>query len=708
MNKILKKKYFKTYLLVCLILTLKGNFSQAEENSEIPIKKNHLRAFWITSVYNLDWPSVNAKNTEDIDKRIEKTKSELIDLFDMAENKNFNAIFLQVSPQGDALYESQTVPWSKYLTGTFGKDPGFDPLEFAVEEAHKRNLEIHAWLNPYRVSTKNDDKTIKTLNIEQSVYKEHPDWIRKVNDSLMVDPGIPNVRDWIENRVLEIVKNYDIDGIHFDDYFYLNGLQDNTTYEKYNNGQFNNIKDWRRNNTYLLIKEIKEAINKEKSWIKFGVSPFSVWQNKSTSKEGSNTSSSYSNYNNEYADTKKWVEDELIDYIAPQVYFTFDNTTIPYATITSWWKDICKDKNVHLYIGQALYKVNEDSKFKEAGIDEFTNQLNYNIKTQDIYGSIFFRAKNIYDENRKDVISNVENIFKSKALVPKMEWKGGKAPSSPKNASTYIDKNKKVLTWDTVNNATYYALYRFLKSEQPDLSLNSGGIIFDTIRNNKNLSKTTYTLDTDNENYYYIVTALDRLHNESSGSTILDENEYFYDLSEKYNWAKDSINYLYEKNIIKGFKDNTFKPDLNIKRADFMLLLMRAFDIEADIKDNFNDVKKDSYYYDYLAKAKTAGIIKGYNGNFYPEKNITREDLSVLIYRIIDSNFVKINTTESKTSINFKDTDKISDYAKTPIIELAKLNIIEGYNNNINPKNFATRAESAVIIKRILDKKIIY
>jgi len=186
-------------------------------------------------------------NIVDDVKRIQKTKEELIDILDEAKALNMNAVFLQVSPSADALYKSDIVPWSKCLTGTFGKDPGFDPLEFAINESHKRNLEFHAWFNPYRVSLTTDESVKKTLNIEKSVYKEHPEWIRTSMARFVVDPGIKEVQAWTVSRVMEVVNNYDIDGIHFDDYFYYEKdegeLNDEETFKQKNDKNFSNMGD---------------------------------------------------------------------------------------------------------------------------------------------------------------------------------------------------------------------------------------------------------------------------------------------------------------------------------------------------------------------------------------------------------------------------------------------------------------------------------
>lgn len=497
-----------------------------------PVVKRHLRGTWISTVLNLDWPSPETGKIENDAERIQKSKDELAVILDKAVEMNLNAVFLQVSPSGDAFYNSSIVAWSRYLTGTFGKDPGFDPLAFAIEEAHKRNLELHAWFNPYRVSMDTKDATIASLNIEKSVYKEHPDWIKSSADRLVVDPGIPEARAWVIDRVMEVVGNYDIDGVHFDDYFYNESyegeLKDGTTFNKYNKGQFSNIGDWRRNNTYLLVKELSEKIRSVKPWVKFGISPAGVWGNKKDGHpDGSNTSSSFTNYNRSFADTKKWVEEELLDYIAPQIYFTFANSRASYGEVATWWSGVCKGKKVHLYIGQALYKINEDSDpyFKgENAVPEFARQLKFNAAKPEITGSIMFRTQNFNNPGKQQVISAMKSdLWSTKALVPVMPWKGGKAPAAPELGKVEAVFNGLRLSWtDNDTGTTYYAIYRFNKGEKVDTASDaSAAKLIGTVRKNDNDRQEYIDIGNNNpENVFYIATALDRLHNESSGLVV--------------------------------------------------------------------------------------------------------------------------------------------------------------------------------------------
>ncbi len=688
---------------------------------ETPIVKRHLRGVWISTTLNLDWPSAETRNIKNDNERIQKTKNELISILDKAAMMNMNAVFLQVSPEGDAFYQSDIVPWSRYLTGVFGKNPGFDPLAFAVEEAHKRNLEIHAWFNPYRVSMNTNNATIESLNIDKSVYREHPDWIRTAHSRFVVDPGIPEAREWVKRRVMEVVRNYDIDGIHFDDYFYYESyvgeLNDQNTFKQYNSGKFSNIGDWRRNNTYLLIKELSNEIRNTKPWVKFGVSPAAVWGNKKDGHpDGSNTKAGIPNYDRSFADTKKWVQEEIIDYIAPQVYFSFANSSVPYGEIASWWSNIIRNKNVHLYIGQALYKVNDDSDIyfqNNKAVEEFTRQLKFNVQKPEVMGSIMFRFKNINDANKQQVVNTIQkDLWSTKALVPVMSWKGGQAPQSPSNGKIESLSNGIKLSWtDRDENTTYYAIYRTNKGNSIDINSNSSAMqLIATVRkSNKNIQE---FIDKDSKNIdevVYAVTALDRLHHESKELIIgKEQSSYFYDVNKGQAWAIKAIDDLYERGIINGIGNGKFAPKNNITRADFLIMIMNTYGIEPDanVIDNFSDAG-NRYYTKYLGTAKRLGLVYGTGNNLYlPESSITRQDMFVIIYRVLNKLGKLPTSTESgKTAFEkFTDIHEINSYAIEALKYFVNTGIVQGYNNKLNPKAMATRAESAQVLYNIISK----
>ncbi|PYG90321.1 uncharacterized lipoprotein YddW (UPF0748 family) [Ruminiclostridium sufflavum DSM 19573] len=723
-----KKGIFRVFVSISLLMSIIlfslpldafsaawGPYSQYIPSST-PITKSHLRAAWISTVANLDWPSAQTKAIANDAQRIQKTKEELIKLLDEAAADNMNAVFLQVRSAADAIYKSKLVPWSSYLTGTLGKDPGFDPLQFAIDEAHKRNLELHAWFNPYRVSMNTSTATIASLNVNKSVYKEHPGWIKTANSRFVVDPGIPEARKWVEDCVMEVVNNYDIDGIHFDDYFYYeasaNEMGDDTTYKKYNNGQFASKADWRRNNTYLLIKELSAKISSAKSWVKFGISPSAIWRNKKDDPAGSNTNSSYTNYDKCYADTKKWVDEELIDYICPQIYFTYANAAAPYGELVTWWSNLVKGKNVHLYIGMALYKISEagtaDKDFLvDNGVPEMSRQLKQNTTMAGVDGSVLFRANYLFASSAQSFVYSLKNdLWSTKALVPVMPWKGGKAPAAPANGSISTVSGKTKISWtDNDSSTAYYAVYKYLNGETADINSNdSARHLVTTIRKTGNGAQEF--IDSSGNSLsgaVYIVTALDRLHNQSSSLKISNMSKYFKDVGPNTAWAITAIDKLYESNIVSGVGSGYFLPSSNITRGDFILMLIKTLKLEAEFEGNFSDVPESSYYYNAVGTAKALGITDGTGNNkFEPKSNITRQDMIVQVYKALKIAEIPLAGADMSELAKYSDSSQISDYAKEAAAVLTKNGYISGSGNRINPRGYTTRAEIAAILSKLL------
>lgn len=352
-------------------------------------------------------------------------KKELTDKLDNLVNLGINTLFFQVKPDGTALYRSTILPWSDVLTGVVGKDPGYDPLKFAISEAHKRGLKIHAWLNPYRVSINTHPKTIASFNSTLSsqpihVYTLHKNRIRTASNRFVLDPGLPEVRHWITSIVTELVKSYEIDGIQFDDYFYYetpsSRLDDNTTYQKYGK-DFPDKTNWRRNNTLLLVKEISSTIRSLKTGVEFGISPAGIWRNIADDPRGSNTKGGHPSYDEAYADTRLWVQQGLLDYIAPQIYWPFARKTASYDTLARWWADVVKPTNTKLYIGVALYKVGSRSKTEpdwivEGGVPELKRQLDLNETLPGINGTILFREAYLSDPLTKEAVQYLKSRWR--------------------------------------------------------------------------------------------------------------------------------------------------------------------------------------------------------------------------------------------------------------------------------------------------------
>lgn len=387
------KKNLKLILAV-LVVVLTLPFLMVSANSN-PSGERELRGVWVATVVNIDYPS---KPTTDA----EVLKSEAIAILEQVKNTGLNAVFLQVRPASDALYRSRNFPWSKYLTGTQGLAPGsdFDPLAFWIEEAHNRGIELHAWINPYGITKKAAHEPVHDFAslVPSHPARTNPGWVVKHTDgSLYFNPGIPEVRKLIVDSVLEIVQNYDVDGIHFDDYFYPGKtFNDTATYEQYGKA-FRTIEDWRRENVNLLVAEVSGAIKSASPYVRFGISPFGIWANKSAIAFGSDTKGSQS-YFHHYADTRKWVKDGIIDYIAPQIYWHIGYTVADYAKLLTWWKDTVSGTGVDLYIGQAAYRTGHtDPASAWYGIAEMEKQLKLNAATSGLSGSIFFSYKSLAD-----------------------------------------------------------------------------------------------------------------------------------------------------------------------------------------------------------------------------------------------------------------------------------------------------------------------
>jgi uncharacterized lipoprotein YddW (UPF0748 family)/N-acetylmuramoyl-L-alanine amidase len=351
-------------------------------------KKKEMRGIWVATVVNIDYPE---KPTADP----EKLKAEALKILDYAQSTGFNAVFLQVRPTADAFYKSQYFPWSKFLTGTQGKAPdgGFDPLAFWIKEAHKRGIELHAWINPYRITKKTASEakpTVKSLHSSHPARK-NPSWVVQYTDgNLYFNPGIPEVRKLIVNGVMEIVNNYDVDGIHFDDYFYPGSdFNDSATYAKYGKG-FKTIGDWRRNNINLLVSEVYDAIKAADKDVRFGISPFGIWANKKNNSLGSDTNGLESYYEH-YADSRKWVKDGIIDYICPQIYWNIGYNVADYSKLLTWWKNVVSGTSVDLYIGHAAYKAGNSAKSSPwYGVAEIERQITLNRNYPEVKGSLFY------------------------------------------------------------------------------------------------------------------------------------------------------------------------------------------------------------------------------------------------------------------------------------------------------------------------------
>lgn len=496
---------------------------KAETTSHYTVAPKHeLRAAWIASVTNIDWPSATGLS-------IMQQKSEFIKLLDDVEKMGMNSVVVQIKPTADAFYPSEYGPWSKYLTGTQGKDPGYDPLAFMVEEAHKRNIEFHAWFNPYRITMPRSgagDATLEDLNTlaETHPARKHPEWVIPYGKQLYFDPGIPEARQFIVDGIMEVVKIYDIDAVHMDDYFYpyrIAGKEfpDQATYEKYGKDKFTNKDDWRRDNVNQFVANVNESIKAEKSYVKFGISPFGVWRNIAMDPTGSNTTAGQTNYDDLFADTREWINKEYIDYITPQIYWNIGFQPAAYDILADWWTNEVQGKKVDLYVGQAAYKINANNE-AWALPDELPNQIALNRTIPQIKGSMHFSIKSLNNNSLgiKDRLSN--DVYKTKALIPTMPWIDDQSPKIPKfeEATRTADGIQLTMKNHPSDKETaYYVVYRFDGTQKE--SIEDARNILTTVRKSTNEESSFIDQTANlNQDYTYVITAVDRLHNESNES----------------------------------------------------------------------------------------------------------------------------------------------------------------------------------------------
>ena len=394
------------FFLVLFLLSFNAN---AQYNP-----KREMRGVWVATVLNIDYPPSPATDENYL-------KETWIRLIDKHKAMGINALFVQIRPMADAFYPSNLVPWSRFLTGQSGTAPSnnFDPLAFMIATAHERGMEFHAWLNPYRVSMDNPNVATFAPN---HVLQAHPDWCIFYNKRYIMNPGLPEVRNHINQVITEIVTRYQVDGIHFDDYFYpyKNGneqFNDYETFQKYQSG-FSTIEDWRRNNVDLLIFDLSKTIKKIRPRTQFGISPFGVWRNGYRDPEGSDTRAGLTCYDDLYADVRKWLRADWIDYVVPQVYWTIGFKIADHETIMKWWSANSAGKPV--YAGHGTYRVGTSSAREQNWNDpnEIPRQIRLSRSLPNVYGSVHFSSKSLIN-NALGVSDSLRlNYYNTPALPP--------------------------------------------------------------------------------------------------------------------------------------------------------------------------------------------------------------------------------------------------------------------------------------------------
>ena len=485
--------YFARYILLSAALLLPTVMLCDE-----PALKREFRGAWLHTVFQSQY----ARQTT------AQNKAYLTEQLDRLQKAGINVVIFQIRPQADAFYRSNLEPWSRFLSGKAGvaPSPAWDPLAFMIEESHKRGMELHAWLNPYRVTT-----SAKESLPAGHLYKREPQRFVWYAKKLYFDPGLPENRQFIEDVVRDIVRRYDVDGIHLDDYFYpypVAGVKfpDNKSYARYGKGM--KLADWRRKNVDMLIEGLHKVITQEKPWVRFGVSPFGIWRNKRTDPEGSETSG-LQNYDDLYADILLWARNGWIDYQLPQLYWELEHKAASTLTLVNWWNDHAYER--HMYIGQDV-----DRTMKSAAVDgsSDSSQLNHKVRLSrelpNVHGNCWWPGYSVTANVGGVADSLATNLQSTLALVPAYPWISSRIP----DAVTGIQTSGVTIAWtapeteSSADDVVKWVIYRF---DTPDgIDIEQAASIAAIV------STPEYTPTTSG---YYVVTALSRVNNESAPSS---------------------------------------------------------------------------------------------------------------------------------------------------------------------------------------------
>ena len=442
------------------IYILLSFFTLVFVQNSVAQKKYEFRGVWVATVGNIDFPSSKFLSTD-------AQKEEFIKLVEMNKRNGMNALVVQIRPASDAFYPSQYEPWSEFLTGKQGTPPNpyYDPLKFMIAETHKRGMEFHAWMNPYRAVFNIYKSSVSPTHIT----KIHPDWFITYGNTKYFDPGNKDAQKFVVNVVRDVVKRYDIDAIHFDDYFYpyhIAGKEfmDTASYRRYGNGM--NLADWRRSNVDSIIRHLSIAIKEENKYCKFGISPFGVWRNSDNDPEGSNTKSIVTNYDDLYADILLWLKNKWVDYIVPQLYWEISQKSLGFKVLTDWWARHTYGRQ--LYIGQGIYRALEPHSYAWHHKNELPDQIQFLRKYPQIDGSVFF-SSNTFNSNPNGWSDSLRNnYYKYPAIPPPMAWIDSTRPLPPilsydSSGATFFTTSIDLYFRDSVKNdlVNRYVIYQF-------------------------------------------------------------------------------------------------------------------------------------------------------------------------------------------------------------------------------------------------------
>jgi uncharacterized lipoprotein YddW (UPF0748 family) len=470
------------------------------------IHKREFRAAWIATVSNIDWPSKQGLPSY-------QQQQEFIGRLDQLKKIGCNAVIVQIRPAADAFYPSDYEAWSRFLTGRQGQPPFpyYDPLKFMIEETHKRCMEFHAWFNPFRALT---DKN-KNPNPPNHVTYKHRDWIIPYGDKSYINPGIPEARDYNVQVIMDVVKRYDIDAVHMDDYFYpyrIAGVEfgDSKSFQQYGNG-FTDKGDWRRNNVNIFVETLYKTIKKEKPYVKLGISPFGVWRNASKDPEGSATRGGQTCYDDLYADVLLWQRKGWVDYVLPQLYWEHNHRAAAFDVLLPWWEN--HKYNRHVYYGLGLYRMAESHSNVWSTPNEILWQIR-DIRNKTSVASQVFYSMSSFDKISISVSDSISKYNMYYAFPPAMPWIDTSTPPSPivkaipSNQGTLLQWNMPKYSGERV----VFAVYRFVNNEP--VNLERADKIINVLNEKEFLDAKSNSF----QKCTYVVTAFDRLWNESKNA----------------------------------------------------------------------------------------------------------------------------------------------------------------------------------------------
>ncbi len=469
--------------------------------------KREVRSVWMATVWALDWPSSTSSTTAQ--------KNEMVKYLDVLQKNNFNAVYFQVRTMSDAFYKSSYEPWSSYLTGTRGKDPGWDPLAFVVEECHKRGMECHAWVNPYRFSTGSNwstaqDQALKSAGMLLAYTKSDG------KTTTILNPGLESVRKRIVDVCKEIISNYDVDGLVFDDYFYPEGIPVTSSAGDYDlwqeSGASMTFGDWRRNNVNQMVADVYKMVQQQKPYVRFGISPAGAACTSAAvaAKHGIDRCPVASDwqYDGIFSDPVAWLEAGTIDYISPQLYWKTNHKTNPFGPMTKWWSYVAKHFGRHHYASHSISFLNSSnttSDWEEIGKQV---QFSRDYTENEAPGAVFYSAAYVTGKKQSGFGEWLQvNKFQNKALMPAIDWKKSDLEKVQVSA---LSKRATVLSWAGVDNVRYsvYAVPESVNVETLDSNIPAEYLLGVSY-------KTTYTMPDDKKSgYNYAVCVLDRYGNE--------------------------------------------------------------------------------------------------------------------------------------------------------------------------------------------------